>query len=226
MLPHFVWADFRDVIADMNAHGFAFEPEWFRPHWEFRFPLIGKVQYDGVGIELRQALEPWHVMGEEGAAGGTVRFVDCSVERLEVKATRPDAGPPQDSGQWPQPCRCTPTAHERGGRRRALQGLAAAHGAASDHPAPCAADLRNLGRLARALAGRLHLSCRPSGRAQITRLSRSTPMRPRAAGSRDSSRSASPAGFSRRRPMTRAIPNFPYTLDLRRSLTESIRSRP
>src|SRR6201999_2085877 len=87
MLPHFVWADFADVIADMNAHGFEFDLEWFRPHWEFRFPQIGIVQYEGVALELRNALEPWNVMGEEGAVGGTVRFVDSSVERLEVKAS-------------------------------------------------------------------------------------------------------------------------------------------
>jgi len=87
LLPHFAWADFADVIADMNAHGFGFDLEWFRPHWEFRFPKIGAVHYDGVGLELRSALEPWNVMAEEGAVGGTVRFVDASVERLEVKAT-------------------------------------------------------------------------------------------------------------------------------------------
>ena len=87
MLPHFTWSDFADVISDMNAHGFGFDPDWFRPHWEFRFPKIGEVQYAEVGLELRNALEPWHVMGEEGAPGGTVRFVDSSVERLEVKAT-------------------------------------------------------------------------------------------------------------------------------------------
>ena len=85
MLPHFIWADLKDVVADMNAHGFNFEAEWFRPHWEFRFPKVGSVQYDDVELQLRTALEPWNVMAEEGTTGGTVRFVDSSVERLEVK---------------------------------------------------------------------------------------------------------------------------------------------
>jgi uncharacterized protein (DUF2126 family)/transglutaminase-like putative cysteine protease len=86
MLPHFVWADLMDVIMDMNSHGFSFDAEWFRPHWEFRFPLVGSVAYEGVELQLRTALEPWNVMAEEGTPGGTVRFVDSSVERLEVKA--------------------------------------------------------------------------------------------------------------------------------------------
>jgi uncharacterized protein (DUF2126 family) len=85
MLPHFVWADLKDVVADMNAHGFNFEAEWFRPHWEFRFPRVGTVQYEDVELQLRTALEPWNVMAEEGTPGGTVRFVDSSVERLEIK---------------------------------------------------------------------------------------------------------------------------------------------
>ncbi|HEY0266695.1 MAG TPA: transglutaminase family protein, partial [Rhizomicrobium sp.] len=87
MLPHFAWADLKDVVADMNDHGFSFESDWFKPHWEFRFPLIGQVQYDGVTLDLRTALEPWNVMAEEGAPGGTARFVDSSVERLEAKLT-------------------------------------------------------------------------------------------------------------------------------------------
>jgi uncharacterized protein (DUF2126 family)/transglutaminase-like putative cysteine protease len=86
MLPHFVWADFVDVIADMHAHGFSFEADWFLPHWEFRFPRIGSVLYEGVELSVRDALEPWNVMAEEASLGGTVRFVDSSVERLEVKA--------------------------------------------------------------------------------------------------------------------------------------------
>jgi uncharacterized protein (DUF2126 family) len=87
MLPHFVWGDLLDVIADMNSHGFSFDAEWFRPHWEFRFPLAGTVTYEDVELQLRTALEPWHVMAEENTAGGTARFVDSSVERLEVKVS-------------------------------------------------------------------------------------------------------------------------------------------
>ena len=87
MLPYFVEKDLADVIAEQNAAGFPLKGEWFAPHAEFRFPKYGDFSVFGTEVELRQALEPWHVMGEEGAAGGAVRYVDSSVERLQVKVT-------------------------------------------------------------------------------------------------------------------------------------------
>ncbi|MGH8851189.1 MAG: DUF2126 domain-containing protein [Casimicrobiaceae bacterium] len=85
LLPHYVLADMRDVIAELNAFGYAFTEAWLAPFIEFRFPRFGGVDYDGVSIELRQAIEPWHVLGEEISGTGTARYVDSSVERLQVK---------------------------------------------------------------------------------------------------------------------------------------------
>ena len=84
MLPYWIRWDFEQVLAELQSHALPFDPDWFDPHLEFRFSKIGEIVVDGVKMTIRNALEPWHVMGEEGMAGGTVRYVDSSVERLEV----------------------------------------------------------------------------------------------------------------------------------------------
>ncbi len=87
MLPHYVWEDLRDVVRDLNDNGYPFQLEWLAPFEEFRFPHYGRVQLDDVQIELRWAIEPWHVLGEEISSFGTSRYVDSSVERLQVKVS-------------------------------------------------------------------------------------------------------------------------------------------
>jgi uncharacterized protein (DUF2126 family) len=73
MLPHFVWQDFNDVIDELNAAGFGLSADWFDTHLEFRFPRYGEFAAAGVHVEVRNALEPWNVLGEESTAAGTAR---------------------------------------------------------------------------------------------------------------------------------------------------------
>ena len=87
LLPSFIRMDFEDVLAELREDGYGFDMAWFEPHFEFRFPLIGEVKTRGIELTLRSALEPWHVMGEEGSAGGTVRYVDSSLERVELRVS-------------------------------------------------------------------------------------------------------------------------------------------
>ena len=213
MLPHFLWTDFEDVIGDMNEHGFEFDAAWFKPHWEFRFPLLGKVQYEGVGLELRTALEPWHVMGEEGAVGGTVRYVDSSVERLEVKAS----GLTQGRHQVLVNGRATPLAAIAQGqavagvRFKAWQPAHGLHPTIAPH-VPLTIEIWD-GWRKRSLGGCTYHVAHPGGRnfeifpvnayeAEGRRLARFTPF-----------------GFTGgvfEAARQDANPDFPYTLDLRR----------
>ncbi len=85
MLPYFIEQDIRDVARDLRQSGYAFRDEWLAPFLEFRFPRLGEVSYEGIRIELRQAIEPWNVLGDQVASGGTARVVDSSIERLQVR---------------------------------------------------------------------------------------------------------------------------------------------
>lgn len=85
MLPHYVWTDIEEVCRDLQEGGIPFQSEWLRPFLEFRFPKFGAVHHSGIDLELRTALEPWHVLGEESTSQGTARYVDSSLERLQVR---------------------------------------------------------------------------------------------------------------------------------------------
>ncbi len=171
MLPHFCETDFRDVIGDLREAGYPFEFDWFAPHFEFRFPRIGDLEQRDLQIELRTALEPWHVLGEEPGGGGTVRYVDSSVERLQVKARglTGDRFAITCNGHR-VPLHPTGTNGEgvAGVRYRAWQPpvcLQPTIGVAR------AAAVRSLRHLEQALARRLHLSRRASGRPQLRHVS-------------------------------------------------------
>jgi uncharacterized protein (DUF2126 family) len=206
MLPWFVWQDFEDVISETAAAGYALQAEWFAPHFEFKFPRYGEFAARGVQIELRAALEPWHVMGEEGAPGGTVRYVDSSLERVEVRAR----GLVDERHVLTCNGRAVPLAatgnvgeYVAGVRYRAWQPPSALHPTIGVH-AP---------RMERSLGGCQYHVAHPGGRAHET-----FPVNAYEAEGRRLARFFR-TGHTPGRVLARAEPrnpNFPFTLDLRR----------
>jgi uncharacterized protein (DUF2126 family) len=84
MLPFYVWTDMQDVVRSLESWGVDAKLGWFQPHYEFRFPRYGELTLDHTQLEVRGALEPWNVLGEESTGGGQARYVDSSLERLQV----------------------------------------------------------------------------------------------------------------------------------------------
>ena len=171
LLPYFVEKDFETVIKDLQQAGYPLDDQWFAPHAEFRFPVYGRVCYEGVELELRQAIEPWYVLGEEPGAGGTTRYVDSSVERMQVlvqglvseKLTVTCNGrrlPLQSTG--------THGEFVCGVRYRAWQPPRCLHPTIPVH-VPLIFDVVDID--GRPLHRRLHLSCGASGRTELRNIS-------------------------------------------------------
>ncbi|MEM9526390.1 MAG: transglutaminase family protein [Bacteroidota bacterium] len=85
LLHHYVKEDLDEVLLYLREAGFDFKPEWLAPFLEFRFPVLGNLRLQGMTLEVRTAIEPWHVLGEELGSAGTARYVDSSVERIQLK---------------------------------------------------------------------------------------------------------------------------------------------
>ncbi len=160
----YVSADFRDVLDDLRRAGYPFEHDWFAPHFEFRYPVYGRVNYDGIDIELRQAIEPWYVLGEEPAGGATARLCRFLGGAAAGQGQRHDQRSLCDRLQWAAGAAEIYRRARRMDCGRPLSRMAAAVVPASDDSRPYAAGLRPLRYLDRTLHRRMHLSCLASRR--------------------------------------------------------------
>ncbi len=214
MLPYFIEQDLQDVIGEQNQAGFPLDARWFAPHLEFRFPRYGDFASFGAEVELRQALEPWHVMGEEGAAGGAVRYVDSSVERLQVKVSglAPDRYAITCNGRR-VPLRPTGNVGEfvAGVRYKAWQPAASLHPLIPAH-SPLVFDLVDTW-MQRSMGGCQYHVAHPGGRNYQT-----FPVNAFESESRRLARFVRMGHTPRRvpAPLESTNPEFPFTLDLRR----------
>ena len=213
MLPHFVWNDLCDVVGELAADGYAVRPEWFAPHFEFRFPQIGDLDAAGVHLEIRTALEPWHVLGEEPGGASTARYVDSSLERVQVKVRGlTDSRHVVAVNGWSLPLHPTGTHGEgvAGVRYRAWQPPNCLHPTIKVH-APLVFDLVDTWT-GRSIAGCTYHVSHPGGRSYET-----FPVNAYEAESRRLSRffrnSHTPGPLTAR--SGQASREYPFTLDLR-----------
>ncbi|MGZ3422858.1 MAG: transglutaminase family protein [Polyangiales bacterium] len=86
LLPYWMWRDFEDVLAFLEGRELGLPADAYRPFLELRCPVVGTLRAGDVRLEVRNAIEPWNVLGEETTASGTSRYVDSSMERIEVRA--------------------------------------------------------------------------------------------------------------------------------------------
>lgn len=215
MLPQPVHDDFADVLDILQQAGFPVSKDFFHPHFEFRFPIHGRVVVKGLEIELRQALEPWHVLGEEPGGGGTARYVDSSVERLQVKVSGMTGGRhivACNGRQVPLQPTCEDGIYVAGIRYRAWQPPSCLHPTIGVH-APLTVDLFDTWT-GRAVGGCIYHVGHPGGRHHET-----FPVNAHEAEGRRHARfipGGHTPGTAGEVPAAENNPHFPYTLDLRR----------